>query len=90
MEDLWRVATGEKTHKMGTQSELTAIEQAKQLIKSFNIQGASLFDHTPVLRIQVGESEFPRVMELRSTLVEKLKSTGFRFISLDLDDNSAS
>lgn len=70
---------------MGIETELSPLEQAIELLEDFNIDGASLFDHLPVLRIQVSESQFSRVMELRSKLVEKLKPTGFRFISLDLD-----
>lgn len=70
---------------MATELELSPLEQAVELLKDFNIEGASLFDHLPVLRIQVSESQFSRVMELRSKLVEKLKPTGFRFIALDLE-----
>lgn len=88
MADLWQVATGENAHSMETQPALSALEQAEQLIQEFNIESATLFDHKPVLRIQVPDSEFARVLELRTTLVEKLKPTGFRFISLDLDDKT--
>ncbi|MCE2402081.1 hypothetical protein J4G08_14500 [Candidatus Poribacteria bacterium] len=75
---------------METQPALSALEQAEQLIAEFNIESATLFDHKPVLRIQVSDSEFTRVLELRTTLVEKLKPTGFRFIALDLDHNTES
>ena len=85
MVDLWQAATGENAHSMETQPALSSLEQAEQLIQEFNIESATLFDHKPVLRIQVPDSEFARVLELRTTLVEKLKPTGFRFISLDLD-----
>ncbi len=75
---------------METQSPLSALKQAEQLIEEFNIESATLFDHKPVLRILVPESEFARVLELRTDLVEKLKPTGFRFIALDLDHNTES
>ena len=87
MVDLWQAVIGENAHNMETQPSLSALEQAEQLIEEFNIQSATLFDHKPVLRIQVPDSEFARVLELRTTLVEKLKPTGFRFIALDLDHN---
>ncbi len=90
MVDLWREATGENAHNMETESPLSALEQAEQLIEEFNIECAALFDHKPVLRIQVPESEFARVLELRASLVEKLKPTGFRFIALDLDHETDS
>lgn len=85
MAGLWQVATGENAHSMDIQPSPSALEQAEQLIEEFNIESATLFDHKPVLRIQVPDSEFARVLELRTTLVEKLKPTGFRFIALDLD-----
>ncbi|MYF97906.1 hypothetical protein F4212_02040 [Candidatus Poribacteria bacterium] len=72
---------------METQPELSPMKQAEQLIAEFDIEGASLYDHKPVLRIQVPDSQFARVLELRDTLVEKLKPSGFRFISVDLDSN---
>ena len=84
MADLWQEVIGEDAHNMETQSSLSALEQAEQLIEEFNIKGAVLFDHKPVLRIQVAESEFSRVLELRNPLVERLKSSGFRFIAVDL------
>ena len=88
MVDLWQEVIGEGKNSMETQSELSAMQQAEQLIVEFGIEGASLYDHKPVLRIQVPDSQFARVLELRDTLVEKLKPTGFRFISLDLDSNT--
>ena len=90
MVDLWQAATGENAHNMETQPPLSALAQAEQLIEEFNIESATLFDHKPVLRIQVPDSEFARVLELRTELVEKLKPTGFRFIALDLDHNTKS
>ena len=85
MADLWQEVIGESVNNMETQPALSAMQQAEQLIAEFGIDGATLFDHKPVLRIQVPDSEFARVLELRSTLAEKLKPTGFRFIALDLD-----
>ena len=90
MVDLWQAATGENAHNMDTQPQLSALEQAEQLIEEFNIESAILFDHKPVLRIQVSDSEFTRVLELRTILVEKLKPTGFRFIALDFDHKTKS
>ncbi len=90
MVDLWQEVIGEGRNNMETQSAPSAMQQAEKLLAEFGIEGASLFDHKPVLRIQVPDSEFARVLELRSTLTEKLKPTGFRFISLDLDHTSES
>ena len=85
MADLWQEVIGESKDNMETQPELSPMKQAEQLIAEFDIEGASLYDHKPVLRIQVPDSQFARVLELRDTLVGKLKPSGFRFISVDLD-----
>jgi len=87
MVDLWREVIGEGKSSMETQSDLSPMKQAEQLIAEFGFEGVSLYDHKPVLRIQVPNSQFARVLELRDSLVEKLKPTGFRFISVDLDAN---
>lgn len=84
----WQEAIGENARNMETKPSLSALEQAEQLIEDFNIENATLFDHKPVLRIQIPESEFARVLEQRTTIVEKLKPAGFRFIALDLDHNT--
>ena len=61
---------------------LAAVER---VLHEFQLGDVSLFDHTPVLRIQVGEAQFTRALELRETLVERIKPLGYRFIALDLD-----
>ena len=73
---------------METQPSLSALEQAELLIAEYNIKNANLFDHTPVLRIQVPDSEFQRVLDMRTKLAEELKSTGFRFIAVDLESET--
>ena len=85
---LWQVVIGENVRNMEIQSPLSALAQAEKILEKFDIESAALYDHKPVLRIQVSDSEFARVLDLRSTLVEELKPTGFRFIALDLDTNS--
>lgn len=85
MADLWREVIGENRNNMETESTLSPLQQAEHLISEFNIEGAVLSDHKPVLRIQVPDSLFTQVLDLRTELVEKLKPTGFRFIALDLN-----
>ncbi len=72
---------------MDTDATESALQQAKQIIAKYNIKDANLFDHKPVLRIRVPDAEFVRVLDMRTKLAEELKSTGFRFIAIDLDDN---
>ena len=86
MVDLWQEVIGENRNNMETEPTLSPLQQAEHLISEFGIEGVVLFDHKPVLRIQVPDSLFARVLEHRTELVEKLKPTGFRFIALDLSD----
>ena len=87
MADLWQEVIGENRNNMETEPTPSPLQQAEHLISEFGIEGAVLFDHKPVLRIQVPDSLFTRVLERRTELVEKLKPTGFRFIALDLNSN---
>lgn len=90
MADSWQEVIGENKNNMENQSKPSDLQQAEHLISEFGIEGAILFDHKPVLRIQVPDSLFARMLDLRTELVEKLKPTGFRFIALDLNSNPKS
>lgn len=81
----WRVATGGGVRKMEKQQNLAAFASIYEVLAEFQIKGASLFDHAPVLRIQVSEPHFARAIALRENLVERIKPLGYRFIALDLD-----
>ena len=63
-----------------------SLEEVERILHEFQLEGVSLFDHTPVLRIQVSEAQFTRALELRETLVDRIKPLGYRFIALDLDE----
>ena len=90
MADLWQEVIGESKNNMENQSTPSDLQQAEHIISEFGIEGAILFDHKPVLRIQVPDSDFSRMLDRRTELVEKLKPTGFRFIALDLNTDSDS
>ena len=63
-----------------------ALVEVKQILSEFQLEDVSLFDHTPVLRIQVSEAQFTRALQVRETLVDRIKPLGYRFIALDLDE----
>ena len=63
-----------------------ALVAVKQILSEFELEDVSLFDHAPVLRIQVSEAQFTRALQLRETLVDRIKPLGYRFIALDLDE----
>lgn len=65
---------------------LKALVAVKQILSEFELEDVSLFDHAPVLRIQVSEAQFTRALQLRETLVDRIKPLGYRFIALDLDE----
>ena len=73
---------------MDSESTQTDLQHAKQILAEHKINNVKLFDHKPVLRIQVTDADFERILDMRTELVEKLKSTGFRFIAVDLEHNS--
>ena len=64
----------------------TVLTQIEQLLGEFQLEDVSLFDHDPVLRIQVSDAQFALALQLRETLVERIKPFGYRFIAIDLDE----
>ena len=92
MVDSWRVAIGgdvpemEKDNNPLQDDSAAALTQIKQILHEFQIEGVSLFDHDPVLRIQVPDAQFARALQLRETLVERIKPLGYRFVAIDLDE----
>jgi hypothetical protein len=92
MVDSWRVATGGDSPNMEkdpntvqAESPATLVE-VKQILSEFELEDVLLFDQAPVLRIQVSEAQFTRALQLRETLVDRIKPLGYRFIALDLDE----
>ena len=63
-----------------------ALAQIEQILLELQIEDVSIFDHDPVLRIQVSDAQFERVLQVRETLVERIKPLGYRFIAIDLDE----
>ena len=88
----WRVATGggvpemEKDNNPLQDESTAALTQIEQILHEFQIENVSLFDHDPVLRIQVSDAQFARALQLRETLVARIKPLGYRFVAIDLDE----
>ena len=76
----------EKEHSLEHNENQTALKKIKQILHELQIEDAVLSDHTPVLRIQVSEAQFALALQLRETLVERIKPFGYRFIAIDLDE----
>ncbi|MXZ01065.1 hypothetical protein F4Y93_10620 [Candidatus Poribacteria bacterium] len=77
----------EKMNSPEQNEKAAALEQIEQLLHEFRLEDVSLFDHDPVLRIQVSDAQFTLALELRETLVERIKPFGYRFIAIDLDES---
>lgn len=92
MVDSWRVATGGDSPKMAKDPDTAqtensaALAEVERILHEFQLEGVSLFDDAPVLRIQVSDAQFTRALQLRETLVDRIKPLGYRFIALDLDE----
>ena len=88
----WRVAIGGDSPKMEKDANTrhtenpASLADVERILHEFQLEDVSLFDHTPVLRMQVSEAQFSRALQLRETLVERIKPLGYRFIALDLDE----
>ena len=76
----------EKDASTGQTENPAALAEVERVLHEFQLEDVSLFDHAPVLRIQVSEAQFTRALQLRETLVDRIKPLGYRFIALDLDE----
>ncbi|MEW6068518.1 MAG: ATP-dependent sacrificial sulfur transferase LarE [Nitrospirota bacterium] len=70
-----------------TQEVLKRVEASEDFIRSFGFSEVRVRDHGSIARIEVGEDEIGFLLnpETRKTISERLKSLGYKFISLDLD-----
>lgn len=75
-----------KDNKPRQDENPAALTQIQQILHEFQLENVSLFDHNPVLRIQVSDAQFARALQLRETLVERIKPLGYRFVAIDLDE----
>lgn len=88
----WLVAIGGDVPKMEKENTTEqdekpeAFTQIKRILHEFRLESVSLFDHDPVLRIQVSDTQFALALQVRETLVERIKPFGYRFIAIDLDE----
>ena len=62
------------------------IELAEKNLIELGIEGASVSHHGTIVRIQVRESDFDRAVQMRESIVNRLKAIGYRYIALDLNE----
>ena len=62
---------------------------AQQCLSELGIAEAAIYPHKRIVRIQVAEADFDRAVRMRETIVEQMKTIGYRFVALDFDAKAA-
>ena len=68
------------------EDEMVAL--AQQCLSELGIPEASIYPHRKIVRIQVSEADFDRAIQIRETIVERMKTIGYRFVALDFDEKT--
>jgi uncharacterized protein len=70
-----------------TEQKLKQVEDAEEFLKILGFVEFRLRHHDKVARIEVRKSDIAKIIEepVRQKVVEKLKSLGFKFITIDLE-----
>ena len=61
---------------------------AQQCLSELGIAEAAIYPHKRIVRIQVAESDFDRAIQIRETIVERMRTIGYRFVTLDFDEKT--
>ena len=61
---------------------------AQECLSELGIPEASIYPHKRIVRIQVAEADFDRAVQMRETIVERMKTIGYRFVALDFDEKA--
>ena len=67
-----------------TVEKLKQVATAERAIRELGFRGFRVRHHDTVARLEVDPDDFPRVVELHSEIVAKLREAGYRFVTLDL------
>ncbi len=69
-----------------TLEKLSAVERAEQFLRNRGFRVFRVRHHETIARIEVPTEDFPRLLEepLRSELVERFKTFGYTYVTLDL------
>jgi len=74
-------------HMEITDSELDRISRADQVLRDMQLFGSRVRSHGDIARVEIGVDQFETVIseQVRSRLVDKLKSCGYLYVALDLE-----
>ena len=67
-----------------TAHKLATVEMAENILLSAGFNQLRVRVHGNLARLEVLPEDFPRLMELRASIVDKFKSLGFSYVTLDL------
>ena len=68
-----------------TVDELSRVGRAERAVKELGFRQVRVRVHGEVARVEVEAEDIPRLIELRSRVVESLKTLGYRYVTLDLE-----
>ena len=69
-------------------NETEMVTLAQKYLCELGIAEASIYSHKRIVRIQVAEADFDRTIQMRETIVERMKTIGYRFVALDFDEKA--
>lgn len=64
---------------------LGRIHQGEFLLRQKGFYNVRLRYHEPILRLEIDDTDFSKLLELRKEIIPELKSLGFQYITLDLE-----
>jgi len=68
-----------------TEEKLNRIMKAEEYLYTLGLKIVRVRDYGNLCRIEVSESDFGKILKNKEKIVEKLKKTGYLFITLDLE-----
>ncbi|MFA6175657.1 MAG: TIGR00268 family protein, partial [Phycisphaerae bacterium] len=68
-----------------TEQKLKQVEEAEEFLKTLGFVEFRLRHHDQIARLEVHNEDLAKVIAKREKIVEKLKSLGFKFVTLDLE-----
>ena len=72
-----------------SQTELDLLAQAKQTLNALGLEQIRLAEHQRILQVGLSDPDFKTAIQIRETIVAKIKALGYRFVTLDLTSDSA-
>lgn len=72
-------------HRDITRDDLARIDKAENFLRGLGLKQIRLRLHGPIARLEVYESDFKKALKLKDAIIKRLKTLGFRYISLDLE-----